>query len=298
MLKRSLFTPADEERSFLISEELQFRTGELEGAPTFIWRDMEGDVDEFYEFVATGTNDPTRAFFETCMYRAMYERKYRKSADDTTDAELEEFIRKSVLYTIVYCCAMLIVFYFRTVIRPSPDKEKDEAKVAETTPAAESMPATTSKSEAVSAPAAAVTEDPNAEVLLTYPAELHLWDATQGFFVKQADVSASIAQHTSAGPFDYWLLVRSDSGPSLTHKITSDMNQRWSAKMLAFTWNHIGDTGAQSSWCLRFEATEPYEQFQALFSRALWESLNNYSWEKAKVSSSHCSAVGCTDLAL
>lgn len=130
---------------------------------------------------------------------------------------------------------------------------------------------------------AVATEDPNAEVLLTYPAELHSWDVGQNFFVKRADVTASIAQHTSAGPFDFWLLVRADSGPSLTHKLTSEMNQRWSAKMLAFTWNHVSDTGAQCSWCLKFETTEAYEHFQSLFTRALWESLNSYSWEKAKV---------------
>lgn len=49
------------------------------------------------------------------MYRAMYERKYRKSADDTTDAELEEFIRKSVLYSIVCCCVSLIIVDLCTV---------------------------------------------------------------------------------------------------------------------------------------------------------------------------------------
>lgn len=83
---------ADEERVFLISEELEFRSGETDGEPHFIWRDLEGDIDEFYEFVATGTNEPTRAFFETCMYRAMYERKYRKGADAAPDSDLEEFI--------------------------------------------------------------------------------------------------------------------------------------------------------------------------------------------------------------
>ncbi len=57
-----------------------------------MFRDLQGDVDELYEFVATGTNAPTRAFFETCMYRAMYERKYRKSADNTQDSDLQEFI--------------------------------------------------------------------------------------------------------------------------------------------------------------------------------------------------------------
>jgi len=93
-------TVADEERVFLISEELEFRTGETDGEPTLVWRDLEGDIDEFYEFVASGTNEPTRAFFETCMYRAMYERKYKSSANALQDKDLEEFIRQWVLPTV------------------------------------------------------------------------------------------------------------------------------------------------------------------------------------------------------
>jgi hypothetical protein len=87
-----LYILADEERVFLIAQDLEFRAGETEGEPNFVWRDMQGDVDEFYEFIAVGTNGPTRAFFETCMYRAMYERKYKVSANNTQDSDLEEFI--------------------------------------------------------------------------------------------------------------------------------------------------------------------------------------------------------------
>lgn len=89
---------ADEERAFLVGEELDFRSGERDGDPTLVWRDLQGDVDESFEFVAAGTNEPTRAFFETCMYRAMYERKYKKSAETTQDADLEEFIWVYVPY--------------------------------------------------------------------------------------------------------------------------------------------------------------------------------------------------------
>lgn len=40
------------------------------------------------------TNVPTRAFFETCMYRAMYERKFRTIADNIRDSDLEQFVWK------------------------------------------------------------------------------------------------------------------------------------------------------------------------------------------------------------
>jgi hypothetical protein len=81
---------------FLISEELEFRTSESDGEPTLLWRDLQGDVDEFYEFVASGTNAPTKAFFEMCMYRAMYERKYKISADNLRDEDLAEFVWQCV----------------------------------------------------------------------------------------------------------------------------------------------------------------------------------------------------------
>lgn len=93
----SYHVPADEEKVFLISEELEFRPGPGENPQeaSFVWRDLDGDVDELYEFLMTEeTNEPTRAFFETCMYRAMYERKYKTSADSVRDLELEKFIWK------------------------------------------------------------------------------------------------------------------------------------------------------------------------------------------------------------
>ena len=40
-----IFLPADEERVFLISEELEFHTSQTEGEPTLVWRDLQGDVD-------------------------------------------------------------------------------------------------------------------------------------------------------------------------------------------------------------------------------------------------------------
>jgi hypothetical protein len=92
-----IFLSADEERVFLISEELEFHTSHTEGEPTLVWRDLQGGVDEFYEFVASGTNAPTKAFFETCMYRAMYERKYKRSADNSRDEDLAEFVWQFVL---------------------------------------------------------------------------------------------------------------------------------------------------------------------------------------------------------
>jgi hypothetical protein len=88
---------ADEEKVFLISEELEFRPESTEDGPSFVWRDPQGGTDETFKFVALDANAPTLVFFETCMYRAMFERKYRTSGN-VSEAELEQFVWKSVIF--------------------------------------------------------------------------------------------------------------------------------------------------------------------------------------------------------
>ncbi|KAH9951604.1 VID27 cytoplasmic protein [Amylocystis lapponica] len=258
----------DEERVFLISEELEFRPAVTEDGPTFMWRDLDGDVDEFYEFIAAGTNEPTRAFFETCMYRAMYERKYRKGADDTQDSDLQEFIIKPT----------------GKKAKASDSPKKKAKKEDSVTEAFENLSVAASASPPVSPKAKkrADTAESVLPALVSEPAALHLWNRDGGFFVKQADVTASIVHNPATGSFTYWLLASGDEGQMLAHRLSSDMNQRWSTRVTSLTWNYISEAGAQSSWCLTFESPEAFENFQQAFTKAQWEGLNQYSWEKAK----------------
>ena len=69
----------------------------------------------------------------------------------------------------------------------------------------------------------------------------------------------------------------------LAHRVSSQMMQRWSPTTWSLTWNNVNDNGNQSSWCLRFESQESYEDFQAEFTKSAWESLNQTPWEKVKV---------------
>ncbi|KAI0650792.1 VID27 cytoplasmic protein [Trametes meyenii] len=264
----------DEERVFLVCEELEFRTGQTaDQEPTFIWRDLQGDIDELYEFVAAGTNEPTRAFFETCMYRAMYERKYRASADNLADTDLQEFIWQP----------------------PAAKKSKGKAArkasgsqsgAAPAPPAEEAPVATTSASPPASPPKkklVAKASQPNMPSLATEAAELHLWDGERGVFIKQENVTARVASNPAGGQYDYWLLASTDEGQVLAHRINANMNQRMSSRVLSLTWNNISDNGVGSSWCLRFDSEEAFTAFQRAFTRALWETLNGLSWDKAKV---------------
>ncbi|VDB85414.1 unnamed protein product [Peniophora sp. CBMAI 1063] len=263
----------DEERVFLISEELEFRTGETpEGDPRLIWRDLQGDVDEFYEFVAAGTNGPTRAFFETCMYRAMYERKYRTSADSTQDSDLEEFVWKP-----------------STTPKPSGRKKRviSHGEEEDLTAAMNSMGVSPQRepSDAPSTHAAAEPvpdDDPSLETLLAEPATLLFWDRSVMGYGEEGIVTAKIVALKDE-PFHYFLIASSaETGQMLAHKISSSLIPRWHAPMWALSWNHVSDAGDQNSWCLHFQSQDGFDRFQEEFTKKVWETLNGTPWEKIK----------------
>ncbi|KAJ6599005.1 VID27 cytoplasmic protein-domain-containing protein [Mycena vulgaris] len=243
----------DEEKTFLIAEDLEFRAGETDGEPNFMWRDLQGDVDEFYEYVAVGTNAPTRAFFETCMYRAMYERKYKVGADNVNDKELQEFIWKA----------------------PAEDKLLHRKKVSTTAKTEATQPL--AESPKGKAPASPLS---NLPILIEKEAGLYFWDGDEGQFVEHGTVTAKILKGAS---FDSWLTASSDEGQLLAHKISTDMNQRWTSKMRSLTWNHFGEDQVMTSWVLRFVGEpEDYESFLQTFTQALWETLYQTAWGKIK----------------
>lgn len=117
-------------------------------------------------------------------------------------------------------------------------------------------------------------------VLVDQEAELYLWDAPNEDFINQGIVAARILQQNR---YEYWLTASSEQGTLLAHKITSDMNQRWSHKMLSLTWNHLGDDGSQNSWLFRFSDAAEFAAVLQTFTQCLWESLHEIQWGKAKV---------------
>ena len=82
----------DNERSFLIDEELQFRTSSFDGEPTFVWRDWNGGVDDLLEFVIDSrqVNAVTRSIFEVTYLQCAWERKTGRSHEEATDEDLDK----------------------------------------------------------------------------------------------------------------------------------------------------------------------------------------------------------------
>ena len=119
-------------------------------------------------------------------------------------------------------------------------------------------------------------------MIIDEQAELFLWDRDEGYFVREASVSANIVQRTGA-KFLFFLTATSQEGQVLAHRITSQMMQRWSPATWSLTWNNVNESGNQSSWCLRFESQGSFEDFRAEFTKCAWENLNEMSWDKVKV---------------
>lgn len=123
-------------------------------------------------------------------------------------------------------------------------------------------------------------------VVLAEEAELYFWDLEKEEFDVQGEVTAQIAQPTGV-PYEYWLVASNSEGQELAHKITSEMNQRWSTKTLSITWNHYSDSNFATSWLFRFKTPEGYLTFKNTFTQAQWEGLHQVSWGKMKVSGNH-----------
>ncbi|KAF8897592.1 VID27 cytoplasmic protein [Infundibulicybe gibba] len=273
----------DEERVFLISDELEFRSGETDGEPNFLWRDLEGDIDEFYEYVASGTNSHTQAFFETCMYRAMYERKYKRDADNARESDLAQFVwtpppsrakpnpRRKVSPR-ADPAALSSAMQSLSVTDPSPPTTPGKAPSGsknQTSEAKAHVPVSKSQSIMSTMPVIAEQE-----------AELYLWDFPNMDFINQGIVTAKIQQQE--GSYIFWLVASIDDTPLLAHKICSDMNQRWSHKMFSLTWNHVDDDGSQNSWLFKFPTRTEYDAMLQSFTQCLWESLHKTPWGKVK----------------
>lgn len=261
----------DEERVFLISEELEFRSGVTDEEPTFIWRDLDGDVDELYEFVASGTNEPTRAFFETCMYRAMYERKFKASADNTKDSDLVQFIWQPVITT-----------RGKSSDRQSPKNQQDSEDLPSDNADDSMVQPRAVPIKSTSAAARPSFASSSLPTVISQEGHIFSWNLeVEGFVAEREEVVVAKIVERTPSNFNYWLMVTDEDGDFVSHKISSDMNPRWSQKTSSLTWNYANG-GRYDSWALQLASAEAYDAFKTAFAQCLWETLHGVDFRKAK----------------
>ncbi|KAK7202391.1 vacuolar import and degradation protein [Myxozyma melibiosi] len=261
---------AFDEYTFLMDEALAFRkfTSE-EGSVIFAWKELSGDPGDIFEFVCDESTDSgaINSFFNVAL-QCQYERKYGKPSSSATDADLEQFI-----------------FTGATQSPPSP-------QVVSRRSSAGGVPATPEKKR--EAPAAVKTEPPATPGAPTHSmpaelavksifgsekAELHIFDATSGVFMIQADeVTATVKD---LGSWKYWLDIEDASKGWLGFVISPDINPVFNYEQLCFIFNYYSNDGTASSWLLHFANADALEHFQEILMRALWETLNQQSWIKA-----------------
>jgi len=257
---------SEDERVFLLAEDILFRSSTFEGTPSFQWTDIDGDEGDFFEFVAHGSNAPTVAFFETSVLKAIYERKHLRSSESATETELADVAYKP----------------------PPPRKPAAATPKAKKVVAASPEPASPPKSAkaAVKAKAPPPEAESQSSQVSDRPsvadeeAQLYLWETEPvEQFAFQATVRAYIIENDE---FEYYLTAIENETYWLAHPITPDLNGRWSKNLLSFTWSHLSQEGMPSSWCFRFPDVGAFQRFQTEYARCVWESTNKASWAKAK----------------
>ncbi len=108
-------------------------------------------------------------------------------------------------------------------------------------------------------------------VVISKFAQLYLWDQDDRHFSKQADVLSSV--HSSFSGHYCWITATTDLGQQLlSHKISSELNVRWSTKLSSATWDYTSRAGYLSSWCLKFEGPQSYKEFREAYLACLHQT--------------------------
>lgn len=145
------------------------------------------------------------------------------------------------------------------------------------------LPEQSETADAASSESDLPVHDPPLEILLEEPATLLIWDRLERAYAEEGAVVAKIAKLKDE-PFRYFITAwNAESGQMLAHRISSNLMARWAAPMWALTWNHVSQAGDQNSWGLHFQSQDGFDRFQEEFTKKLWETLNETSWEKIKV---------------
>ncbi|EFR02869.1 hypothetical protein MGYG_05870 [Nannizzia gypsea CBS 118893] len=263
-----------DEKIFLLDESLRLRS-ELreEGEKVIAWRDLSGDVGDLYEFVCDPSTPQEKvATFLLAAVECQYERKYRRSAQQATDQQLQEFDFDEEESPIPTASPIATSPH-----STSPTSKESAAAMAKEVVSSKGTQQQTSE-QTVAPPSASV---PTAnEVLAKETAELHLFDFNTGTFVLQDPlVTATVSE---IGSWEYWLQITGPDREWLGQLVVGDINPVFNFEYLSFIFNHYTEDGSAYSWLLRFKDQATEERFQEGLMQALWERLNETKWAKTK----------------
>ena len=260
-----------DEKTFLLDISLQFRSNIKDGLAVFAWRDLSGDSDDIYEFVCDESSPPGEiSTFEIVAIQCQYERKYRKSKDNATEADLKQFTFDEEDIPDASPRGSTT-----NKTPPKAVKEEEKANKAST----QSPQAVAKAGNTTLAPKAVLAPAPT-ETYVKERAELHLFDFdSQTFILQDNSVIASVFE---TGKWQYWLKISGTEQAWLAQPVEPDLNPVFNFEYLSFIFNYYTSDGSAYSWLLRFKDAETVERFQEGLMSALWERLNETKWKKVE----------------
>jgi hypothetical protein len=263
----------------LLDQSLHFRSEVREGGIKILaWDDLSGDEGDLYEFICDPSVPSEKvATFEIAALQCQYERKFRRSGQQATEAELQEFSYQEEKP----------IPPASPVISPtvkSPTSGDSAAAMAEEVKYAQSKGKGKSgeiyETPTAAPPSASAPE--SKEELAKETAELHLYDFSTGTFIMQDDnVVATVSE---VGTWQYWLQISGKDKDWLGQAVVADINPVFNFEYISFIFNQFAQDGSVYSWLLRFKDQAALERLQQGIMQALWEQLNEMKWTKAKES--------------
>ncbi|KAK6523973.1 hypothetical protein TWF281_001930 [Arthrobotrys megalospora] len=263
------------DRVFLLDESLHFRSVFRDGQAVFAWNDLLGDPEDAFEFVCDTATQPGQVnTFEIVAMQCQFERKYKRSYENATDADLEQFSFSSPPIP--------------PIVRPTLPEAAHESLSNNLAEGAVSHPKGLRRgpgdidSEPEGQEQSQEEHRPDLPILTKESVELHLYDLDSGTFILQdSELEASVLD---SGGWKYTLEV---ANPGKRHWVTQavvpDISPVFNFDYLSFIFNAYQEEHIAFSWLLRFRDMPSLERFQEGLMRGLWEHLNQTSWLKAKV---------------
>ncbi|KAJ3035231.1 hypothetical protein HDV00_004139 [Rhizophlyctis rosea] len=267
----------NDEKSFLIDEVLRFRRlGGRAGPQSLMWAEASDVVEKStsgmirgWEFaIDPSTAESTARLFEETIFGCMYERQFRKSHGDASDAEFGAYVEK--LKTAAAACAIGTKSKSVTPQKPAPAAARQQSPQTQTTPAAPpSLPPLTN-------PTA-----PSGDLITEVSAQLYLYDIRVNHFVLMRDVVS--AEVVKSGDFEYHLVIKENGNPFISQPLEDRMNPVFNGEHHSFMWVWVDQSGRPVySWSLKFNDQANEDGFKHAFSQGMYETLNQEKFNKVK----------------
>lgn len=270
-----------DEKVFLLDQSLHFRSELREGGIKILaWDDLSGDEGDLFEFVCDPSVPSDKvATFELAALQCQYERKFRRSAQQATEEELQEFSHQEEKPLPSASPVASPTLKSQESLPTSGDSAAAMARDVKYAQSKGQVKSAVPDEEPTSAPPSAAQPEVK-EVLTKERTELHLFDFTTGTFVLQdSEVIASVSE---VGAWQYWLQISGNEKEWLGQAVVGDINPVFNFEYLSFIFNHYAEDGSAYSWLLRFKDQPSEERFQEGLMQALWEQLNEMKWNKVK----------------